>query len=369
MKTITLPSLLGLLILAAPVFAQDTLFFAGFEGFDEIPFVIEPADLNADSKLIGEWSGEEFPEGQGDILILPDSVGILPSPYGGNLLLLDRPSGDFDGNDLTGSFFANLTQAAPLLGSEVSFQVGTRRTGGDEAKSYSIIGRDESGEESFHIRVSANNNGGERLGYVAGGETVFDLPTVIGEDKANDLDNTGGFNIDNGPGLGAEIANVLVRLGRDGYVIDFSYPEENTSSNANAYVTALLPYNGAATQLSQLEFTYEASTANGRNSGYILDEILVTTFGDITIGDFNSDGNIDIGDFQILQANFEEGTTFPEGDMNFDGQVNLKDFIELKAAFAAGQAAGAAAVPEPAGGLLCIFGAAMLLALLRRRCS
>lgn len=360
---------LGVLLWAtSPLLAQKTVFYTGFE-YDDIPFVIEPADLNGANDQVGLWSGDtEFPEGIGDILFLPDSVGILPSPYGGSLLLIDRPGGNpEDGSDFIGSYFADLTEPVDLIGAEVSFQVGTRRTDGNNNKDYDIIGRDSNGVESFHLRVGTNNNGGERLGYVLNGSPTFDLPTVIGEDGPADLDNTGGFNIDDGPGLGAEIANVLVRLGPDGYVVDFSYPEANTSNNANAYVTALLPYNGNAADLAQLEFTYAASNATGRNSGYLLDEVLVTGLDGILLGDFDSNGKIDVEDFNVLASNFGTGTTFGEGDMNFDGQVGLRDFIALKAAFnAQGQAATAAAVPEPHGcGLLAI---GMLLASgLRRR--
>ena len=86
MKTITLSLVLGL-FLTAPLFAQDTVFFSGFEGLEDDLLVFEPTDLNGATDQVGEWSGNEFPEGQGDILIPVDSVGVLPSPYGGKLLV------------------------------------------------------------------------------------------------------------------------------------------------------------------------------------------------------------------------------------------------------------------------------------------
>lgn len=337
--------------------AQDTVFFTGFE-YPEPPVIFEPAELNGADGQIGEWSGDEFPEGQGDILFTGDAVGILPSPYGGTLMLFDRPSGDLDtSEDVTGSYFADFTMPVGLLGAEVSFNVGTRRTQGNNEKDYSVIGRDSNGVETFHLRVGTNNNGGERLGVVSdGGATVvFDLPTTVGEDQPNDLDNMGGFNIDNGPGLGAEIANVVLRLGEEGFIIDFSYPEEGTSAFANAYRTALLPYNGDGVDLAQLEFTYEGSTDNGRNSGYVLDNVLVTGFEELLQGDFNFDGNIDAMDYQILSANFGTGSSYAEGDYDFDASVGLSDFVGLKAAFLAQGQAAAAAVPEPAGLTLALF--------------
>ena len=361
-------SLLAVLLLGAayPLHAQETVFFTGFE-YDVLPFVFEPTDLNGATDQVGEWSGDPFPVGQGDIIEIPDSVAIIPSPFGGELMMYDRGTGDEDGNDVTGSYFADFSQSIGLLGAEVSFQVGTRRTGGNNEKDYDVVGRGSDGEEAFRLRMGTNNNGGERLGYVtdAGNTVVFDLPTTVGQDQAADLDNMGGFSQIDGPGLGQEIANVAVRLLADGFIVDFSYPEEATSANANAYTTDVLPYNGPATDLAQLEFTYEASTANGRNSGYVLDEVLVTGFEEILQGDFNGDGAINTADFEILKANFLVGTTVEQGDYNLDGQVNLVDFNALKAAAAGG---GATAVPEPSGFsmLIVLLGA---LSVFRRRFS
>ena len=358
---------LVLLFAANPLHAQQTVFSTTFD-YDDFPFVIEPTDLNGAIDQIGEWSGDEFPEvAGGDILEAPDSVGIVPSPYGGDLLLVDRPSGDADGNDVIGSYFADFTEPVALLGAEVSFQVGTRRTGGNNEKDYSVIGRGSDGQESFNLRIGTNNNGGERLGYVTdGGDTVvFDLPTVVGNDNVNDLDNTGGFTLENGPGFGAEIANVKLRLGPSGFTIDFSYPEEGTSGFANAYTSAQLPYNGDAMDLAQLEFTYEGSTATGRNSGYILDEVMVVGFDEVLQGDFNFDGEVDDADYAIIRDNFLTGSSYEDGDFNFDGRVNIDDFAGLKAAVSGVEGA---VVPEPSGHVMCMFilGA---LGLFRRRIS
>lgn len=356
-----------LLAVTCSLQAQETVFSTTFD-YDQLPIVFEPADLNGAEGQIGEWSGPEFAEGIGDILVFDgviDPAGIVPSPYGGDLFVVDRVSGDEDGNDFIGSYFADFTEPVALLGASVSFQVGTRRTGGNNEKDYDVVGRGSDGEESFRLRIGTNNNGGERLGFVTdGGETVvFDLPTVVGEDAGADLDNTGGFNAVDGPGFGAEIANVNLLLGPEGFTVDFFYPEEGTSGNANAYTTAQLPYNGPAIDLAQLEFTYEASTATGRNSGYILDEIVVNGFDEVLQGDFNFDGEVDDADYEIVRDNFLTGTSYAEGDFNFDGRVNLDDFAGLKEVVS--QTAGAV-VPEPSGQLmfLLLFGA--LAGFLRR---
>ena len=75
-QKITLPMLAILLLATSHLLAQDTVFFSGFEYDPFAPFVIEPVDLNGADDQVGEWSGDEFPEGQGDILLAPDSVGI-----------------------------------------------------------------------------------------------------------------------------------------------------------------------------------------------------------------------------------------------------------------------------------------------------
>ena len=376
-KKITLVMLGVLLLATSQVFAQDTVFFTGFEYAAGEPFVIEPIELNGADDQVGEWSGDEFPEGQGDILFPPDSVGFANNPYGGTLMLLDRPTGDIDGtrpnaepnSDFTGSYFANLSDTIMLLGAEVSFDVGTRRTSGNFNKVYDIIGRDSSGEESFHLRVGTNNNGGERLGVVTdGGSTVsFDLPTIVGEDRPEDLNNTGGGSLPDVFGVNDEIGTVTVKLAVNGYTVAFAHNPQNTTGLNNAYTTDVLSYNGSGVDLAQIEFTYEASSANGRNSGYLLDNVLVTGFGEILQGDFDGNGKLEFADFLILNANFGTGTTLAEGDFNFDGRVGISDFIGLKAAFnAQGQGGGtAAAVPEPSA--LGLLGIGAVLVLLRRR--
>lgn len=85
----------------------------------------------------------------------------------------------------------------------------------------------------------------------------------------------------------------------------------------------------------------------------------------VTLLDFNSDGAIDMADYDILAANMyghlDGSVSFADGDNNFDGRVDLKDFHEFVAGFPA--QAGAAAVPEPSTAWLVV---APLIILLRR---
>lgn len=372
-----------LMLVTSTAFAQrETKFRTGFEygSFSDEPFVFEPADLNSANGQIGEWAGAEIPEGVGGD-ILPgaplDAVGFKNNPYDGSrLLLIDRPGGNPDpdnqGANYKGSIDATLTEPVLLLGAEISFELGVRRTDGNNNKDFDIVGRGSDGGESFRLRVGTNNNGGERLGYVTndGADVVWDLPTVVGDDAGTDMNNTGynasvagPFDEDlGGPAVGAEFAAIKLTLGGEGFVIDFAHNELNTTAEANAYTSAVLPYNGSAMDLALVEFGYSGSGSTGANSGWFLDNVLVTGFEEILQGDFNTNGELDFEDYLILVDNL--GTSGPGGDYDFNGAVDLADFAQLKTAFA-GQGATAASVPEP--GSLYMAVVAMLGFMARRR--
>jgi len=359
--------LAGLLLVSSSVTAQETKFFTSFEfgSFgDEPEGIFAPSDINGADDQIGDWIGNDIPDAVGGDIVDPpeQATGFVNNPYGGRMLVVDRPGGDLDtGEDFQGIFGAELTDPILLLGAEVSFEMGVRRTNGNNNKDYDIVGRGSDGSESFRVRVGTNNNSGERLGYVTndGADVVFDLPTVSGDDGVADLNNTGYNRNLEGPyadvlgGInpGAELPFINISLSQAGYVISLAHDEANTTAEANAYVSETLPYNGNATDLAVVEFEYAGAGATGRNSGWFLDNVTIAGFEEILQGDFNFDGTIDFGDFLILSSNF--GTESSEGDYDFNGVVNLADFAQLKAAFNAGSGEPAvASVPEPSSIML-----------------
>lgn len=368
----------ALWLIASSVFAQrTTVFQTSFEygSFEDEPVVFEPLDLNGADNQIGEWSGLEIPLGSGTGQYGEDAVGFANNPYdGGRILFIDRVGGELEtGANYKGSIDANLSDPILLLGAEISFQVGSRRTTGNHQKDFDIVGLGSDGNESFRLRVGTNNNGGERLGYVTndGADVVFDLPTVVGDDGPADLNNTG-FNgglegpypdAPGGPGVNNEFTDVKLSLSGNGWVIDLFHNELNTSVEANAYTSAVLPYNGDAMDLAVVQFGF-AGGSDGWNSGSMYDNITITGFEEILQGDFNSNGELDFDDYLALAANL--GGTGPAGDYDFNGVVDLADFAQLKTAFAA-QAAAPATVPEPNSFALLALGLVGFLARRRRR--
>lgn len=85
----------------------------------------------------------------------------------------------------------------------------------------------------------------------------------------------------------------------------------------------------------------------------------------LAAGDTNGDGQVDLGDFGTLKANFGIGNSRAQGDLNFDRHVDLADFGILKSSF--GQGVANAAVPEPAAVTLALVAAILFVAASARR--
>jgi len=124
-------------------------------------------------------------------------------------------------------------------------------------------------------------------------------------------------------------------------------PEQNTGDYAKGHATVTVTVEEGDT----LWYRHLEDNSGGI-SGMIIRPVI-----DVTPGDFNLDGAIDLADFQILADNFITGSSFSEGDMNFDSVVDLADFVGFVKVF---DAQGGAAVPEPATGFLALLAAAFL---------
>ena len=372
------------------LWAQEptTVFRATFDYETQPEVLTDAASLNGGIDQIGSFRGE-LPEGAGNpkpaLIGFIETLELEPEP----MILIDRPVAD-------GSFFADFASPIELDGASVSFDIGLRRSSGDShAKDYSVIGRDADGNESFHLQMSAFSGeteleDAERVGFVSdGGATVtFDLPTVDGDDVNGDLMQMGKPPYD--PGLLGEIE---LSLGTDGYSLSFL-------SGFNDYTTDTLSYNGSATTVSQIEFTFFGHPEeNPLRSGFVLDDLVVSGTlaevsltgdcdedGSLTIadancvgadgldgllmalgvvqGDLDGNGVVEVDDFLRLSRSFGSEATYTEGDINLSGSVDVSDFLILSRNFGSGSVA--AAVPEPSSACMLALGA-FCLGLLRRR--
>ena len=69
--------------------------------------------------------------------------------------------------------------------------------------------------------------------------------------------------------------------------------------------------------------------------------------------DLNGDDQINLADYEILLANYNQPGTPNDGDLNFSGAIDFADFVRFRTLFEA-EASKVAAVPEPGMDLLLI---------------
>lgn len=250
---------------AVPLSAE-TLFYADFEYSSNAPKVgTDAANIGVGMiGLIGSFSGDlpaATPSGEKAGDFQPDLIGFVEA-FGNTSLFLDRP--DQADPNANGRIRTSLSRVCNLEGLVVGFKLATRRGSFDDNGSYYITGYDNLGNQSFRLFISANKNSSgiqNRLGaiYNNGNGPEYDLVAAFGGDGTpmdNDLNQT--VNT-------ANQAEIELTLGETTYEVDFKgFFNEN-----NAYTVASVPYNGSATQLAHIDFTFEPGT------GYQLDNISV----------------------------------------------------------------------------------------------
>jgi hypothetical protein len=78
------------------------------------------------------------------------------------------------------------------------------------------------------------------------------------------------------------------------------------------------------------------------------------------IGDANLDREVNFDDFVALSNNFGQPGGWERGDFDGNGQIEFADFVALSANFGVAANASAAAVPEPSGATLALFGIGLI---------
>lgn len=285
MKPITVICSLVLLFTARVSLAQTPLFSTDFE-YDVTPIaLLEAVDLNGANNQVGLWSGDDFPEGDAYGLFSGgvdggDSAGFVTDPRGGTMLFIDRPLD-------SAVHFLELTESTPLSGTKFSFTTGIAHTGSTGRADFDLFGLDDTGTESFRIRIGADETT-QRLGYVSEGAIVFDLPTQSGVDRSGDL------AVAEVPlAVSDSLANISLTLGEVGYVIDFT-----SLNQSNRWSSSVLPYNGEATELARIAISYAGQNVDSANQpGFYLDDLIVQEVSDVPeptplSGYVNGDGKI-----------------------------------------------------------------------------
>ncbi len=123
------------------------------------------------------------------------------------------------------------------------------------------------------------------------------------------------------------------------------------------------------------DLVFEYGTTDGAAFGtveYILNLEPEMTCEDIAAsrigGDIDGDGMVQFSDFVILAENFTQSVSgYEQGDIDCDGMVQFSDFVILAENFGQSAGAVAAAVPEPASGVMAVLGMLFLLAIRKKR--
>ena len=249
--------------------AGALLFFADFENVDPFgdPGTPNGTKVGTDAPFaanlgtaVGSWEDVPVANVSGDLPGIYLEIDDAKGDEVDEALVLDRPvpgSGDIK---------ARLAAPADISGNNAAFismDLGNRRTqNSSEVKSWRIIGLDDAGEKSFELYVSGNNNGpnNERLHHVDSAGVL----TPLGQ--AADFDNTGSIEEE------TEQSRLILLLSAGGYRVAIDrWPMDGAVDSTSG----ILPYAGAASQVSAILFSLNTSLVDSESSGIIVDDLTV----------------------------------------------------------------------------------------------
>ena len=245
------------------------LFFADFENVDPFgdPGTPNGTRVGSDAPFaanlgtaVGSWEDVPVANVSGDLPGIYLEIDDAKGDGVDEALVLDRPVPG------SGEIKARLAAPADISGDNAAFismDLGNRRTqNSSEAKSWRIIGLDDAGEKSFELYVSGNNSGpnNERLHHV---DSAGEL-TPLGQ--AADFDNTGSIEEE------TEQSRLILSLTSAGYQVAIDrWPMDGAIDSTSG----VLPYAGAATQVSAIVFSLSTSLLDTESSGIIVDDLTV----------------------------------------------------------------------------------------------
>lgn len=297
----------------------------------------------------------EFADGTtdlGDGSIIASSTMTNGEPtaqvVGGRLRLTEDNTGSTSASFKIPSLGADATQS---FIASFDFELFDAAGGNPPADGFSFnfgpIGDGATGsEEGFGVGLSIEfdtwDNGGNEIGYNVG---------------VNNVDVPNGFNPQDPPVDGmVHNATILWSGGAATLVVD------------EDIIFSGVPTVGFAPAATD-RFAFAARTG-GATEDLFIDNLIIQAPIPGSPGDFNSDGAVDLLDYNLLLANFLDRfspiESFSKGDNNRDGKVDFTDFSEFRLLFEAANPGGAA-VPEPSTALLMILGATAVILALRRK--
>lgn len=250
-----------------------------------------------------------------------------------------------------GLFFDNTTSA--------SFPAATSL--GQATPIYNA-GADQHSDRALALGVTGLSDGGmlQLLAGVEGQDATsfqlkFDMEVWDAAKRNVDLPGEAALDvtmeIDTGSGFAQLLDLGTVSTGEGLLRPDADYLNGNTESNRVQFDSSQTNVDIPAGSTLRIRW---APNLDVQSKGWVygLDNVQLSIFGDVIMGDFpgdaDLDGEVSFADFLVLSANFGEPGGWSEGDFDFNGTVQFEDFLLLSDNFGK-TFTGGEAVPEPTG--------------------